>query len=79
MVSWLRGVSPAELDAVPDVDHTYRASGRYVNAPWLEQALEEDRGTPAWRFITGPCGGHIRVHVGEAQALLQVMRRGATT
>ena len=70
---WLGSVTPASLDAVPDLRGRNREHPRYrTAAAWEEiKALE---GLPAWHFLTRPCVSHIRVHSGEMETLLHLLR-----
>ena len=79
MMSWLDSQTENNLDSVPDLRNNYQSNGMYLSTARLEAWIEEDRGTPVWQFIAGTCVGHIRRHMGEVQALLQVMRSRITT
>jgi hypothetical protein len=78
-MSWLEAQSDESLDAVPDLDGNYRSNVVYGSLPQLDAWIKEDIGTPTWRMVTGPCVGHVRVHLGEVQALRQVLRSRVTT
>ncbi len=78
VTSWLDSLSEDELDAVPDLESNYRSNGKYLHTPRLEAWIREDAGTPVWQLLTGTCVGHIRYHVGEVQALRQVVRSRIT-
>lgn len=79
VMSWLEAQSDESLDAVPDLDGNYRSNVVYGSLPQLDAWIKEDIGTPTWRMVTGPCVGHVRVHLGEVQALRQVLRSRVTT
>ncbi|MDQ6721238.1 MAG: hypothetical protein M3003_10660 [Candidatus Dormibacteraeota bacterium] len=79
VISWIDAQSETELDAVPDLERNYRSNGMYLSSPRLEGWIKEDAGTPIWQFVAGPCVGHVRVHMGEVTALLQVLRSRAPT
>lgn len=74
VLSWLDTQSETELDVVPDLEQNYRSNGTYLTSPRLEAWIKEDASTPVWRHVAGTCVGHVRVHVGEVQALRQVLR-----
>jgi len=70
---WLTDTSPAELDAVPDLRARNQEHPMYrTPAAWEEiKALD---GIPAWHFLTRPCVSHIRVHSGEVETLLHLLK-----
>lgn len=70
---WLDTVSDADLDAVPDLQRRNEEHARYSTpAAWEE--VKHLVGIPTWQFLARPCIAHVRVHMGELDALLQQVR-----
>jgi DinB family protein len=79
VIPWLESLSDEELDGVPDIARNYSSNGMYESSPMREAWIKEDAGTPVWQLVTGTCVGHVRTHMGEVQALRQVLRSRLTT
>jgi hypothetical protein len=72
-LGWLRERSDSDLDRVPDFEAHQRANPRYLTPPvWAE--VSDLAGLSTWQILARPCISHIRVHAGETDALLQVIR-----
>ena len=69
--SWLAMLSEADLDMTPDMAGHQAAYPEYQRPSFLEEVRNLfDR--PTWRILTGPCNGHVRVHLGELDLLRQL-------
>jgi hypothetical protein len=72
-LGWLRDTPSADLDQVPDLLGHQEANRRYLDPPvWGE--VSGLAGLPAWKILARPCISHVRVHSGEADLALQVVR-----
>jgi len=75
-LTWLTNTQPADLDQVPDLLGHQEANRRYLDPPvWAE--VSSLAGLPAWQILARPCISHIRVHGGEIDMALQVVRARA--
>ena len=73
-LAWLSEQSDETLDTVPDFRaNNERVPGYTDEAVWAEIAGLE--GLPAWQVLARPCISHIRVHIGEVDAVLQTLAR----
>lgn len=73
VVPWFDGQTPETLDAVPALKaHQRRTPGYLDPQVWAE--VEDLDGLKAWQLLARPCASHIRVHVGEHDVLLGVLR-----
>ena len=77
-LGWLERLDDADLERVPNFEANQRVKPRYLNPPvWAE--VSDFVGLPAWHILARPCISHIRVHLGEVDTLLQVIRAKAPT
>jgi DinB family protein len=75
-LGWLGNTNAADLDQVPDVLGHQEANRRYLDPPvWAE--VSDLAGLPAWQILARPCVSHIRVHSGEIDLALQLVRARA--
>jgi hypothetical protein len=73
VMEWLRGITDADLDRVPDVKEHQAVNPRYLDPPvWAE--VSSLAGLPTWQILARPSMSHIRLHVGQIDTLLQAMR-----
>lgn len=78
VLDWLESQNDGDLERIPGMEAHQRANPRYLTPPvWAE--VESLKNVPAWQILTRPCISHIRVHVGEVEALLQAVRAPALT
>jgi DinB family protein len=72
-LDWLKQQRDADLDRVPEFEAHQGVKPRYRTPPvWAE--VSDFVGKPTWQILARPCISHIRVHAGEVDTLLQVMR-----
>lgn len=72
---WASTATDEDLDRVPSLREVNQAHPRYASAEaWAEIAALE--GLPAGIFLTRPCVGHVRAHIGELETLCGEMRPG---
>ena len=75
-LSWLSNAQASDLDQVPDILGHQEANRRYLDPPvWGE--VSSLAGLPAWKILARPCISHVRVHSGEIDLALQVVRARA--
>jgi hypothetical protein len=75
-LGWLDRQSDADLERIPNFEANQQVKPRYLSAPvWSE--VNDFVGLPAWQILARPCISHIRVHLGEVDTLLQVIRAKA--
>lgn len=70
---WLSSVDDDILDAPVDWDERLAPFAEYREQSFLDEVIDM-KGLPAWRFILGPANGHVRLHLGEAMILKQIVR-----
>jgi DinB family protein len=72
-LDWLKQLRDGDLDRVPQFEAHQGVKPRYRTPPvWAE--VSDFVGKPTWQILARPCISHIRVHAGEVDTLLQVMR-----
>ena len=72
-LGWLKQQRDGDLDRVPEFEAHQGVKPRYRTPPvWAE--VSDFVGKPTWQILARPCISHIRVHAGEVDTLLQVMR-----
>ena len=75
---WLSRQTDADLDARVQLKANQASRPDYLQpAVWAE--VEDLDGLPAWQFLARPAVSHIRVHTGEFDVLLKVLRSHAAT
>lgn len=74
-LSWLDSLTDDELSAVPSFRSNQQLKPRYLSPSTWSQ-VEGLEGLPVWQLIVRPAVLHIRVHMGEIDTLLIVMRPG---
>ncbi len=75
-LAWLSSTPAADLDQVPDLLGHQEANRRYLDPPvWGE--VSSLAGLPAWKIIARPGVTHVRLHSGELDLALQVVRARA--
>ena len=73
VTAWIHDASEADLDRIVDVRSACETNPRYItDAAWAE--VENLDGVRRWQFLARPCVSHIRVHIGEVETLLTVLR-----
>ncbi len=81
-VGWLRTVSEADLDAIPDVAAHDAGYPEYQRREFLEEmnggperddAVADTGGQPVWLFLTSVCVTHLHRHLGEVDLTLGVL------
>jgi hypothetical protein len=73
VMDWFKHQTDATLDAKVQLRANQQYRSEYLEpSVWAEVASLD--GLPAWQFLTRPCISHIRVHVGEFDVLLNVIR-----
>jgi hypothetical protein len=78
VVPWFESQTPASLDAVPALkSHQQRTPGYLNREVWAE--VEHLDGLAAWQLLARPCISHVRIHVGECEVLLNVLRSKTAT
>lgn len=75
-VAWLAAVSNEDLSPAVDLEARQVAKPEYM-APHVWEEIEDLNGIPGWQFLARPSVSHIRVHYGEATALLGALRTAA--
>ena len=55
--------------------HEAERAGYLAPAPWED--IESLDGIPAWHMLLRPAGGHVRMHQGEFDTMLGLIRAGA--
>lgn len=70
---WLRTLTDDDLDTVPDMLAHQAPFAEYQQPDFLAE-VRHLVGTPTWRFLLGPCSGHLRSHLGELEILKQALR-----
>lgn len=69
---WLPTIDDAGLEREVDMRSACSANTLYrTPAAWAEVEHLDQR--PAWEILVRPCGGHIRVHMGELDTLLALL------
>jgi hypothetical protein len=68
-VAWLAAVNNEELSSAVDLQARHAAKPEYM-VPRVWEEIEDLDGLPGWQLLARPCVSHIRVHYGEATALL---------
>ena len=76
VLSWLDGLPPAGLEDVPDLRQHLATVPEYL-APGVWAEVGDFEGAPAWHYLARAAISHIRVHMGEVDALLEAMRQAA--
>lgn len=70
---WIAGVADEDLDQLVDMRAACSVHLRYLtDAAWAE--VENLDRVPVGQFLARPCASHIRVHIGEVETLLTVLR-----
>ncbi len=81
-VAWVRGLSEADLDEIPDVAGHDRAIPAYQTAGFLaemdsgpehDEAVGDVGGQPVWLFLTSVSVTHLHRHLGELDLTLGVL------
>lgn len=73
--SWIATVSDDDLERRIDLRTACAVHPRYLtDAAWAE--VENLEGLPSWQILARPCISHVRVHIGEVDTLLTVLRAG---
>jgi hypothetical protein len=81
-VEWVRGLSEADLDAIPDVAAhdagiaAYQTPGflaEMSSGPEHDEAVGDTGGQPVWLFLTSVSVTHLHRHLGEVDLTLGVL------
>jgi hypothetical protein len=75
--SWLDGLTDADLERTTDLMEAAHSSAAY-RRPEVWAEIESLSGIPLWQLLARPTIGHIRVHLGEVDALLAALRASAS-
>lgn len=71
--AWIADVADEDMDQLVDMRAACSVHPRYLtDAAWAE--VENLDGVRAGQFLARPCVSHIRVHIGEVETLLTVLR-----
>lgn len=71
--AWIATVSDDDLERRIDMRTACAVHPRYLtDAAWAE--VENLDGLPCWQILARPCISHVRVHIGEVDTLLTVLR-----
>jgi hypothetical protein len=73
VVEWLSTLHDDDLDAVPAM-MAHQAAYPEYQRPGFRAEVDDPAGMPVWRFLIGPCFGHLRGHLGELETLKQALR-----
>lgn len=73
---WLGGQTDAGLDTKVALRANQARRPDYLEAPVWAEVSDLD-GLPAWQFLARPAISHIRVHAGEFDVLLNLLRSQA--
>jgi hypothetical protein len=77
--AWLETVSDGDLDAVPDLAAHVAHEPIYQQDPALfKEVVEGSEETPIWTYLSGPCIGHCRGHLGQLILLKEQLRLHAS-
>jgi hypothetical protein len=81
-IAWVRGLSEAALDSIPDVAAhdagiaAYQTPGFLAemnSGPEHDEAVGESGGQPVWLFLTSVSVTHLHRHLGEVDLTLGVL------
>jgi DinB family protein len=76
-LEWFDRQTPETLEAKVSLRTPQAEKAGYLAAlPWDD--ISDLDGIPAWHMLLRPSGGHIRVHQGEYDTLLGLLRSAAT-
>jgi hypothetical protein len=73
ILAWLETIADDELDAVPDIAARLSTVKGYED-PDVQKEVLEGQGSPAWGYLSGPCIGHCRLHLGQLILLKEQLR-----
>jgi hypothetical protein len=73
LTAWLESLDDADLDTIPPIDiHARTLPAHLVTDGYLEE-VESMNGWTIARFLSSPCIGHARAHLGELDLVRQVL------
>jgi hypothetical protein len=72
-LAWLERQGPDDLEQAPDLRAHLASRPEYL-APAVWEEIGDFEGAPAWHYLARASISHIRVHMGEADALLAALR-----
>ena len=70
---WMADLVDADLERTIDVRMANQAHARYSTPAAWEEVKHLD-GAQAWQLLIRPCGGHIRMHMGELETLARLIQ-----
>ena len=70
---WMADLVDADLERTIDVRTANQAQARYSTPAAWEEVKHLD-GAQAWQLLIRPCGGHIRMHMGELETLARLIQ-----
>jgi hypothetical protein len=71
--SWLWHLSDDDLETIPEIEAHMSAYPAYQRSSFRAE-IADLFSQPIWRFLSGPCSGHLREHLGEMNLLKQIVR-----
>jgi hypothetical protein len=75
VLTWLQTVSDDDLDAVPDLAaHLAHEPIYQQDSALFNEVVEGSEETPVWTYLSGPCIGHCRGHLGQLILLKEQLR-----